>query len=112
MVSRRHAEFRLEGATCKIVDLNSRFGTFLDGKRILEAELKSGSRAQFGPEGPVLHVVRIEHLAAAEPPQKEERRPPIHPPTMAVPAVKAGTSSLPDPRFVVTGGQTPAFQTV
>ena len=102
MVSRRHAEFRLEGATCKIVDLNSRYGTFLDGQRVVEAELKTGSRAQFGPEGPLLRIVRIEDSV---PHHKEELRSPIHPSTMV-----AGTPSRPDPRFVVTGDQTPAFK--
>jgi ABC transport system ATP-binding/permease protein len=61
MVSRRHAEFRVGGGSCLLVDSNSRFGTFLDGHRILEpAEVHVGSRAQFGPGGPVLCVMRIE----------------------------------------------------
>src|SRR6185312_6632457 len=61
MVSRRHAEFRLENGRCLLVDSNSRFGTFLDGRQISEpTEVGAGSRAQFGPGGPVLRVVRIE----------------------------------------------------
>src|SRR6185312_13407811 len=61
MVSRRHAEFRLENGRCLLVDSNSRLGTFLDGRQISEpTEVGAGSRAQFGPGGPVLRVVRIE----------------------------------------------------
>jgi ABC-type multidrug transport system ATPase subunit/pSer/pThr/pTyr-binding forkhead associated (FHA) protein len=60
MVSRKHAEFRIEGARNLLVDLQSRFGTFLDGRQILEpAEIRAGSRVQFGPGGPVLRVGRI-----------------------------------------------------
>src|SRR5687768_3242485 len=64
MVSRRHAEFRFEGDRCLLVDTNSRFGTFLDGRPISEpTEIRVGSRAQFGPGGPVLRVLRVERLA-------------------------------------------------
>lgn len=60
MVSRKHAEFRLEGGRSLLIDLKSRFGTFLDGLQITEpAEIRTGSRVQFGPGGPVLRVVRI-----------------------------------------------------
>src|SRR5688500_9207889 len=67
MVSRRHAEVRLEGDRCLLVDMNSRFGTFLDGHQISEpTEIKVGSRAQFGPGGPVLCLVRFEGEAAGK----------------------------------------------
>src|SRR5258705_12943698 len=57
MVSRRHAEFRLQNGRCLLVDTDSRFGTFLDGRQISEAtEIHVGSRAQFGPNGPVLRL--------------------------------------------------------
>jgi ABC-type multidrug transport system ATPase subunit/pSer/pThr/pTyr-binding forkhead associated (FHA) protein len=60
MVSRKHAEFRLEGGRSLLIDLKSRFGTFLDGVQITQpAEVRAGSRVQFGPGGPVLRVVRI-----------------------------------------------------
>ncbi len=43
MVSRRHAEFRLESGRCLLVDTNSRFGTFLDGRQISEpTEIRVG----------------------------------------------------------------------
>jgi ABC-type multidrug transport system ATPase subunit/pSer/pThr/pTyr-binding forkhead associated (FHA) protein len=60
MVSRKHAEFRLEGERNVLVDLQSRFGTFLEGRQLTApAEVRAGSRVQFGPGGPVLLVVRI-----------------------------------------------------
>src|SRR6187455_3124097 len=65
MVSRKHAEFRIEGGRRVLVDLNSRFGTFLDGRQISEpAEIRAGSRVQFGQAGPVLRVVRISPVQA------------------------------------------------
>ncbi len=61
MVSRKHAEFRLQHGRYVLVDANSRYGTFLNGQRISEpTEVSAGARAQFGPGGPVLQVVRIE----------------------------------------------------
>ena len=36
MVSRRHAEFRFKNGRCLIVDTNSSFGTFLNGRRVME----------------------------------------------------------------------------
>ena len=35
MVSRRHAEFRQRDGRCLLVDTRSRFGTFIDGKRVV-----------------------------------------------------------------------------
>jgi ABC-type multidrug transport system ATPase subunit/pSer/pThr/pTyr-binding forkhead associated (FHA) protein len=61
MVSRKHAEFRLENGRYLLADSNSRYGTFVNGRQIFEpTEVSAGARAQFGPGGPVLHVVRIE----------------------------------------------------
>lgn len=68
MVSRKHAEFRVEGERSLLVDLHSRFGTFLDGRQLsAPAEIRAGSRVQFGPGGPVLLVVRIAPAQAATP---------------------------------------------
>lgn len=57
MVSRRHAEFRQTSTSYEVVDTNSRFGTFVDGKRIAAAtEVTDGTRVQLGLNGPVLTV--------------------------------------------------------
>ncbi|HYJ47592.1 MAG TPA: FHA domain-containing protein, partial [Pyrinomonadaceae bacterium] len=69
MVSRRHAEFRFKNGHCLIVDTNSSFGTFLNGRRITEpAEVQPGARVQFGAGGPVMLVARIETQAPPPPP--------------------------------------------
>lgn len=69
MVSRKHAEFRLKADRCLLVDINSSFGTILDGRRITEpAEVHPGARVQFGARGPVIKVVHIEFDAQVEKP--------------------------------------------
>src|SRR5919202_3852109 len=69
MVSRRHAEFRDKNGRCLLVDTNSSFGTFLNGRRIHEpVEVQPGARVQFGAGGPVMLVARIELTAPAPPP--------------------------------------------
>lgn len=65
MVSRRHAEIRVQNGRCFLADLNSSFGTLLDGKRISgTVEAKLGSRIQFGLGGPIIRLVRLENTAA------------------------------------------------
>ncbi len=78
MVSRKHAEFRVDGARSLVVDLQSRFGTFLDGRQIsAPTEIRAGSRVQFGPGGPVLLVARIApgQVAIASPLAERVRTP-------------------------------------
>src|SRR3954465_13256250 len=66
MVSRRHAEFRLKDGRCMLVDTNSSFGTFLNGRRISEpTEIQPGMRVQFGAGGPLMVVSRVETQAPA-----------------------------------------------
>ena len=61
MVSRKHAEFRLEDRRCLLVDNNSSFGTYLNGQRITEpTEVLAGARVQFGTEGPVVQITRVD----------------------------------------------------
>ena len=81
MVSRKHAEFRFEGGRSFLVDLKSRFGTFLDDRQLTEPmEIRAGSRAQFGPSGPVLRVVRIDPVPApASSPSPDQVRAPALP---------------------------------
>jgi len=73
MVSRRHAEFRFKNGRCLIVDTNSSFGTFLNGRRVMEpAEVGPGARVQFGAGGPVMVVARIEQDAPQPRPDLSE----------------------------------------
>jgi len=48
-VSRRHCELSLNKETLEIRDLDSRFGTFLNGRRIKEAAVKAGDYIRIGP---------------------------------------------------------------
>lgn len=61
MVSRRHAEFRQREGRFLLVDTGSRFGTFIDGKRVIDpSEVRVGDRVQFGPGGPLMRILAIE----------------------------------------------------
>ncbi len=71
MVSRKHAEFRLDEGRCTVADANSRFGTFVNGQKITApVEVRLGSNVQLGSGGPILRVVSIEQSPAAEAPPK------------------------------------------
>jgi ABC transport system ATP-binding/permease protein len=66
MVSRTHAEIRLQDGRCFLIDLNSRQGTFLNGERVIEpTEISTGGRIQLGEMGPVLSVDLVPDDAAA-----------------------------------------------
>ena len=61
MVSRKHAEFRFTDGRCVVADANSRFGTFVNGRKIAApVQISAGSQVQLGTEGPILRVVAIE----------------------------------------------------
>ena len=47
-VSRRHARIRCVGGTCRVQDLDSSNGTFIDGERVAEGTLAPGSEVRFG----------------------------------------------------------------
>ena len=49
IVSRKHCELSQNAEAVKIRDLNSRFGTFVNGKRISEATVKAGDYIRVGP---------------------------------------------------------------
>ena len=108
MVSRKHAEFRTEHGRSVVVDLKSRFGTFVDGRQISgPAEIRAGSQVQFGQSGPVLRVVRIGPVQAARassPPAQV--RPPAEP-ARGVQQTPASPSA--GQRVARTLGQTPAI---
>jgi len=60
-VSRQHAEFRLQNGSWFVSDSGSTYGTFLDGQLVKgPAAVRLHSRVQFGSDGPVLVVTRIE----------------------------------------------------
>ena len=52
-VSRRHAELRCRDGRWLLVDLNSSFGTFVNGRKIAEpTTVQEGAKLQFGTGGP------------------------------------------------------------
>jgi pSer/pThr/pTyr-binding forkhead associated (FHA) protein len=58
MVSRRHAELRRQNNQWVFYDLNSSYGTFVDGRRLPAPQpVQIGNRLQFGAKGPVMRVV-------------------------------------------------------
>ena len=70
MVSRQHAEFTLAAGRCTLRDVNSRFGTFVNGERVsTPVEVRVGTHIQVGTGGPILRVVSIEQspVAGSEP---------------------------------------------
>jgi ABC transport system ATP-binding/permease protein len=59
-VSRQHAEFHLKDGHWLVVDLSSRYGTYVDTHRITEpTEVVAGTKVQFGTDGPVVQIARI-----------------------------------------------------
>jgi len=60
-VSRQHAEFRLQNGQWFVSDSGSTYGTFLNGQLLKgTAPVQVHSRVQFGADGPVLVITRIE----------------------------------------------------
>ena len=61
MVSRKHAELRWHNGQWVLIDLNSSYGTFLNGQRIAQPQaVPVGSKLQFGTDGPILVVIWFE----------------------------------------------------
>jgi ABC transport system ATP-binding/permease protein len=61
MVSRKHAELRWEGGRWLLYDLNSSYGTYLNGQRVSGAQAVAvGNIIQFGTQGPTVRVVFVE----------------------------------------------------
>jgi len=58
MVSRKHAELRWQNEQWHLIDLNSSYGTFLNGTRITTPQpVPIASRIQLGSDGPALIVI-------------------------------------------------------
>jgi ABC-type multidrug transport system ATPase subunit/pSer/pThr/pTyr-binding forkhead associated (FHA) protein len=77
MVSRRHAELRWEGGKWILHDLNSSYGSFVNGQRVVGSQpVAVGSILQFGTQGPSVRVVFVE--TANIPPQNAAlNQPPV-----------------------------------
>jgi ABC-type multidrug transport system ATPase subunit/predicted component of type VI protein secretion system len=61
MVSRKHAELRFQSGNWFLFDLNSSYGTFVDGQKVSAPHrISAGNRLQFGTDGPIMRVVWFE----------------------------------------------------
>jgi ABC transport system ATP-binding/permease protein len=68
MVSRKHAELRFEGGNWVLHDLNSSYGSYVNGQRVVGSQrIAVGNILQFGTQGPTIRVVWFE--VANESPQ-------------------------------------------
>ncbi len=104
MVSRRHAELHWRNGQWFLHDLNSTFGTFIDGQKITAPQpFNVGSKLQFGLEGPILRVVWFEmsvqtppipaaNLFQNQPIQPAQKTPPNTPPPNIVSQTNQSTN--------------------
>ncbi|MEJ2701138.1 MAG: FHA domain-containing protein [Sedimentisphaerales bacterium] len=73
IVSRRHCQLSLNNESVKIRDLDSRGGTFLNGKRISEATIQAGDYITIGP---LTFLLQIDGKPEeVKPPQKAKSKP-------------------------------------
>src|SRR5215203_4130699 len=76
MVSRRHAELRWEGGKWFLYDLNSSYGTFVNGQRVSGSQTVAvGSVLQFGTQGPSVRVLFMESADAPQPAVQQAPQP-------------------------------------
>ncbi|HEY3280117.1 MAG TPA: FHA domain-containing protein [Gemmatimonadales bacterium] len=69
VVSGRHAEIRYEGTSWAVVDLGSRNGTYLNGRRLAATTptpLKTGDLIRLGESGPELQLAAVAEAAELE----------------------------------------------
>ncbi len=85
MVSRKHAELRFEGGKCFLYDLNSSYGSYVNGQRVVGSQAVAvGNVVQFGTQGPTLRILLLE--AADVPQNAAPKTPPnIQPPPFQQP---------------------------
>lgn len=67
-VSRAHARITIDGSDIRIVDLESKNGTFVQGSRITSAELHDGDEVMLGRTRAVVRTTRREITMTVPPP--------------------------------------------
>lgn len=71
MVSRNHAEIRVQNGKWIVRDLGSSLGTLLNGEKVTKpTELSVGNAVQFGANGPKAHVIWLEAGGNAAAPEQ------------------------------------------
>ena len=94
MVSRKHAELRWQADRWFLHDLNSSYGTFVNGSKLSAPQsLQIGDALQFGASGPMMKVVWFEMTAA--------------PPVSAPNSYRSQTPTAPSPVSSNYKNQTP-----
>lgn len=99
VVSRRHCELFLNNDTLKIRDLDSRGGTFLNGKRIAEATVQPGDYLTVGPLTFLLQIDGVpEEITPPKPrePKTAPKAAPKEEPAAKAPAAEAPIEALDD----------------
>lgn len=82
MVSRHHAEIRWQNGKCILQDMDSSFGTFINGQKITQPqELAIGNSIEFGQNGPKAHVIWLEAGSPPTPPEQVQTPAPAPRPT-------------------------------
>src|ERR1043165_2303904 len=88
-VSLYHLQLRRDGDSCRVRDLDSTNGTWLNGERITEAEVAAGAILKLGTQGPEFTIVyddgaaedfnrTVEISSAALPRLESTRKLPTH----------------------------------
>jgi pSer/pThr/pTyr-binding forkhead associated (FHA) protein/S1-C subfamily serine protease len=96
VVSSRHAEIRLEGSAWMLVDLGSRNGTCLNGRRITApVPVATGDVIRLGESGPEYQVAAVAEVPAATMPEQPGIEvPPPAPPARAAEVRAYGVTLL------------------
>ncbi len=91
VVSGRHLEIRMEGQEYRLLDSGSTNGTWVKGRRVMEAKLEGSEEIRLGPQGPMFEFY-VETLPAAGMnrtivmPPKMVKRQTVRLPPLATPA--------------------------
>lgn len=73
-VSRRHCRFIFVDAGWHVIDLSSLNGTFVNGQRVQQVQLKHSDRLRIGGFTFEIHIATSPAVAGATPPPKQEKR--------------------------------------
>jgi pSer/pThr/pTyr-binding forkhead associated (FHA) protein len=94
VVSRKHCQLSPNKESLKIQDLDSRIGTFLNGKRVNAAQVKAGDYVRIGP---LTFMVQIDgEPKEAIPPEARKPAPAAKKPQTPKTASKEASDSFPE----------------
>ena len=106
MVSRNHAEFTWQNGKCILRDLDSSFGTYVNGQKITQpTEVFAGNSIEFGLKGPKAHVIWLE-AGENEAPVVQQSNEPIQNTPQSIPQAPPAQSPTSAPKLT-TSNQSP-----